>query len=292
MNLVLITGLSGSGKSVALRYLEDEGYYCVDNLPANLLEPLIAESNEGGQTRLAISIDARSATDFEKLHDHIVAMRAQGREVHSVFLTANDDTLIQRFSETRRRHPLSREANADADTSLKDSIALERTRLTPLISVSAVIDTSTLKAKQLQHYLHDILGLTRSGLTVLFQSFGFKHGLPVDADFVFDARCLPNPYYYVALRPLTGLDAPVQKFLQAQTDTQPFIDDIEQFIKRWLPKFEQDDRSYLTIAIGCTGGQHRSVYIAQTLAERMVQSGFRRSNQVLVRHRSMKSQDA
>ena len=135
MNLVLITGLSGSGKSVALRYLEDEGYYCVDNLPANLLEPLIAASNEGGQTRLAISIDARSATDFEKLHDHIVAMRAQGREVHSVFLTANDDTLIQRFSETRRRHPLSREANADADTSLKDSIALERTRLTPLISV-------------------------------------------------------------------------------------------------------------------------------------------------------------
>jgi UPF0042 nucleotide-binding protein len=292
MDLVLITGLSGSGKSVALRYLEDEGYYCVDNLPANLLEPLIAESTQAGHTRLAISMDARSSADFEKLHDQIVAMRTQGREVHSVFLTANDDTLVQRFSETRRRHPLSREINAHTDTSLKDSIALERTRLAPLISVSAVIDTSALKAKQLQQYLQDILGLTRSGLTVLFQSFGFKHGLPVDADFVFDARCLPNPYYDLTLRPLSGLDAPVQEFLRAQADTLPFIDDIEQFIKRWLPKFEQDDRSYLTIAIGCTGGQHRSVYIAQTLAERMVQSGFRRSNQVLVRHRTMKTQEA
>ena len=289
MNLVLITGLSGSGKSVALRYLEDEGYYCVDNLPANLLEPLITEMNTGGQTRVAISIDARSSADFEKLHDHIIRLRNEGREVHSVFLTASDNALIQRFSETRRRHPLSREAHAVVDTSLKDSIALERTRLIPLMSISAVIDTSALKAKQLQHYLHEILNVSNTGLTVLFQSFGFKHGLPVDADFVFDARCLPNPYYDVALRPLTGLDAPVQHFLQAQSDTQPFIDDIEQFIQRWLPKFEQNDRSYLTIAIGCTGGQHRSVYIAQTLAERMVQSGLRHSNQVIVRHRSMGS---
>lgn len=294
MNLVLITGLSGSGKSVALRHLEDVGYYCVDNLPANLLEPLIEEMNRTTHPRLAISIDARSSADFEKLHDQIVALRAQGREVHSLFLTASDHALIQRFSETRRRHPLSRlnRADAGADQSLKDSIDLERTRLTPLIAISAVIDTSQLKAKQLQQYIHDVLNLSNAGLTVLFQSFGFKHGLPLDADFVFDARCLPNPYYDPALRPLTGLDAPVQAFLQAQSDTSLLIDDIEQFVTRWLPKFEQDDRSYLTIAIGCTGGQHRSVYIAQTLAERMRASGFRRENQVLVRHRTMHTDEA
>ncbi len=291
MNLVLVSGLSGSGKSVALRHLEDMGYYCVDNLPANLLEPLISEMRATTYPKLAISIDARSSADFEKLHEHIIEMRTQGREVHSVFLTASDIALIQRFSETRRRHPLSREITVQdtdqTDNTLKDSIALERTRLMPLISVSAVIDTSTLKARQLQHYLQEILQLTNVGLTVLFQSFGFKHGLPVDADFVFDARCLPNPYYDVALRPLTGLDAPVQAFLQAQSDTGMLIDDIEQFIQRWLPKFEQDDRSYLTVAIGCTGGQHRSVYIAQTLAQRMVQSGLRQKNQVLVRHRGL-----
>ena len=292
MNLVLITGLSGSGKSVALRHLEDVGYYCVDNLPANLLEPLIEEMNRTTHPHLAISIDARSSADFEKLHDQIVALRAQGREVHSLFLTASDQALIQRYSETRRRHPLSRLSQTDADQSLKDSIDLERTRLTPLIAVSAVIDTSQLKAKQLQRYIHDVLNLSNAGLTVLFQSFGFKHGLPLDADFVFDARCLPNPFYDHELRPLTGLDAPVQAFLQAQSDTALLIDDIEQFVMRWLPRFEQDDRSYLTIAIGCTGGQHRSVYIAQTLAERMIASGFRRENQVLVRHRTMKTHDS
>ena len=292
MNLVLITGLSGSGKSVALRHLEDEGYYCVDNLPANLLEPLIGEMNRATYPRLAISIDARSSADFEQLHDQIVAMRALGQEVHSVFLTANDDALIQRFSETRRRHPLSRLAGgADiADQSLRESIELERTRLTPLISVSVVIDTSKLKAKQLQHYLHEVLNLPKAGLTLLIQSFGFKHGVPLDADFVFDVRCLPNPYYDLSLRPLTGLDAPVQEFLCAQPDTEPMIDDIEQFISRWLPKFEQDDRSYLTVAIGCTGGQHRSVYVAQTLAERFIKSGLRRESQVLVRHRTMKTE--
>lgn len=288
MNLVLITGLSGSGKSVALRHLEDVGYYCVDNLPANLLEPLIAEMSRATYPRLAISIDARSSADFEKLHDQIVAMRAQGQAVHSLFLTASDQALIQRYSETRRRHPLSRLSQMEADQSLKDSIDLERTRLTPLIAVSAVIDTSQLKAKQLQQYIHDVLNLPNDRLTVLFQSFGFKHGVPLDADFVFDARVLPNPYYDLDLRPLTGLDAPVQAFLQAQADTALLIADIEQFLQRWLPKFEQDDRSYVTIAIGCTGGQHRSVYIAQTLAQRLVAQGDLLESQVLVRHRTMK----
>lgn len=292
MNLVLISGLSGSGKSVALKHLEDMGYYCVDNLPANLLEPLIHEMHVAAQPRLAISIDARSTADFEKLHEHIIHMRNQGRNVHSVFLTASDTALIQRFSETRRRHPLSREMSAtptEQDNSLKESILLERSRLMPLIAVSAVIDTSALKARQLQQYLQDILALSHEGLTILFQSFGFKHGLPVDADFVFDARCLPNPYYDTALRPLTGLDEPVQSFLAEQPDVQSLIEDIDQFVTRWLPRFEQDDRSYLTVAIGCTGGQHRSVYIADRLAHRMLTSGLRKPSQVLVRHRSMDS---
>ena len=293
MDLVLITGLSGSGKSVVLRHLEDIGYYCVDNLPANLLEPLIAEMNRATYPRLAISIDARSSADFEKLHDQIVQMRAQGQAVHSLFLTASDGALIQRFSETRRRHPLSRVLLSDSGTdhSLKDSIDLERARLTPLISVSVVIDTSKLKAKQLQQYIHEVLSLPNERLTVLFQSFGFKHGVPLDADFVFDARALPNPYYDLDLRPLTGLDEPVKAFLQAQSDTELLIEDIERFLQRWIPKFEQDDRSYLTIAIGCTGGQHRSVYIAQTLAQRMIAHGCLRESQVLVRHRTMKTMD-
>ena len=293
MDLVLVTGLSGSGKSVVLRHLEDIGYYCVDNLPANLLEPLITEMNRATYPRLAISIDARSSADFEKLHDQIVNMRAQGRAVHSLFLTASDSALIQRYSETRRRHPLSRMPLSDSgvDQSLKDSIDLERARLTPLIAVSVVIDTSKLKAKQLQQYIHEVLDLPNYRLTVLFQSFGFKHGVPLDADFVFDARVLPNPYYDLNLRPLTGLDEPVQAFLQAQPDTELLIEDIERFLQRWIPKFEQDDRSYLTIAIGCTGGQHRSVYIAQTLAQRMIAHGCLRESQVLVRHRTMKTMD-
>ena len=291
MDLVLITGLSGSGKSVVLRHLEDVGYYCVDNLPANLLEPLIVEMSRVTYPRLAISIDARSSADFEKLHDHIVFMRSQGRQVHSLFLTASDEALIQRFSETRRRHPLSHNlaSHQGHNQSLLESIELERARLMPLISVSALIDTSKLKAKQLQQYIHEVLALPNAGLTVLVQSFGFKHGVPLDADFVFDARCLPNPYYDLNLRHLTGLDAPVQDFLRAQPDTELLIQDIEQFIQRWLPRFEKEDRSYLTIAIGCTGGQHRSVYIAQTLAQDMIRT--RGENSVLLRHRTMKTQE-
>lgn len=292
--LVLLTGLSGSGKSVALRHLEDEGYYCVDNLPANLLQPLITEINRATYPGLAISIDARSSADFEQLHNQIVAMRAQGQEVHSIFLTANNATLMQRFSETRRRHPLSRDyrSNAiqtDADTSLKESIDLERARLAPLIAVSTVIDTGALKARQLHHYLNQVLDLAHGGLTLLIQSFGFKHGLPLDADVVFDARCLPNPYYDPELRSLSGLDQPVQAFLQAQPDTAEFIADIEHWVVKWLPKYEQDDRSYLTIAIGCTGGQHRSVYIAHTLAQYLITNHIKDQKQVLVRHRTMKT---
>ncbi|MGL4768383.1 MAG: RNase adapter RapZ [Formosimonas sp.] len=287
MNIVLITGLSGSGKSVALNLLEDAGYYCVDNLPANLLPNLVSTLSVQAQQTVAVSIDARSSTDLSKLPSQIDAFRQQGFDVHCLFLTANDTTLIQRFSETRRRHPLSREVGENSDLSLLDSIALERERLLPLLGISAVLDTSTIKARQLQHWIKDLLALKNTGLTVLFESFGFKHGIPTDADLVFDVRCLPNPFYDASLRPLTGLDAPVQDFLKQQADTHMMIEDIEQFVTRWLPRFEADNRSYLTVAIGCTGGQHRSVYIAQALAQRMVSSGQRRQEQVLVRHRTL-----
>lgn len=287
MKIVLITGLSGSGKSVALNLLEDASYYCVDNLPANLLPNLVSTLTVQGHTRIAVSIDARSSADFTKLPAQVDAFRAQGFDVHTIFLTADDNTLVQRFSETRRRHPLSRGYTAEGDNSLVDSIALERERLLPLLAVSAVIDTSTLRSRQLQTWIKDLLALRNDNMTVLFESFGFKHGIPMDADFVFDVRCLPNPFYDPILRLQTGLDRPVQDFLKAQPDTELMISDIEQFIVRWLPRFEQDNRSYLTIAIGCTGGQHRSVYIAKTLAERLINSGVRGIEQVLVRHRTL-----
>ncbi len=287
MDIVLITGLSGSGKSVALRLLEDSGYYCVDNLPANLLPDLVTTLTAQAHHKIAISIDARSSADFTKLPEQINLFKSQGFSVHAVFLTADNDTLIQRFSETRRRHPLSRHDNTAADVTLVDSIELERERLWPLLEISAVLDTSSIKARQLQHWIRDLLTLKNTGLTVLFESFGFKHGIPTDADFVFDVRCLPNPYYDISLRPQNGLDLPVQTFLKAQPDTQLMIDDIEHFVTRWLPRFEADSRSYLTIAIGCTGGQHRSVYIAQTLSERLIHSGQRPTGQVLVRHRTL-----
>ncbi len=286
MDIVLITGLSGSGKTVAINLLEDAGYYCVDNLPANLLPNLVSTLSVQNHSKVAVSIDARSSADFTKLPAQIDAFRAQGFSVHSLFLTANDTALVQRFSETRRRHPLSRLEHTN-DVSLLDSIMLERERLLPLLGASAVIDTSTIKARQLQHWIKDLLDLKNTGLTVLFESFGFKHGIPTDADLVFDVRCLPNPFYEVSLRPQTGLDAPVQEFLKAQPDTELMISDIEQFVVRWLPRYEADNRSYLTVAIGCTGGQHRSVYIAETLAKRLVDNGQRAQEQVLVRHRTL-----
>lgn len=287
MEIVLVTGLSGSGKSVALNLLEDAGYYCVDNLPANLLANLASTLSVQLHSLVAVSIDARSSSDFNRLPDQIEVFRQQGFTVHTIFLTANDNTLIQRFSETRRRHPLSRTLKTDKDLSLLDSITLERELLIPLMSVSAVIDTSTITARQLQHWIQDLLSLHGAGLTVLFESFGFKHGIPTDADLVFDVRCLPNPYYDVDLRAQTGLDCPVQEFLKSQPDTKLMINDIEQFVLRWLPRYEADNRSYLTVAIGCTGGQHRSVYIAQALAENLILKGYRLKEQVLVRHRTL-----
>jgi len=278
MQLVLITGLSGSGKSVALNALEDAGYYCVDNLPVKLLPELVTFLTQAGYSRAALSIDVRSGTTLEALPQHLAVLRQTGIDVTILFLQAKDDTLIQRFSETRRRHPLGGD-----NRTLAEAIRRERELLEPVADVSHHIDTSDLSPNVLRSWVRDFVHLPAAGLTLLFQSFAYKYGVPLDADMVFDVRCLPNPHYDPKLRPYTGRDEPVIDFLANDTGVQKMLNDIRRFIDEWLPCFDRDSRSYLTIAIGCTGGRHRSVYLAEALAEY-----FRtRHGSVLVRHREL-----
>lgn len=277
MQLVIVTGLSGSGKSVALKALEDSGYYCVDNLPATLLPDTTQHLNNAGQARIAVSIDTRSSS-LEALPEMIRSLRAQGVDVQVLFLDASAETLVMRFSETRRRHPLS-----GAGTTLEESIRLEREMLEQLGDLGHRIDTSDLNPNALRSWVKDFIALEHEGLTLLFTSFGFKHGIPLDADFVFDVRCLPNPNYDPQLKPLTGLDQPVVAFLENQEMAQAMYHDICSYVEKWLPCFMHDNRSYLTVAIGCTGGQHRSVYFTERLAQH-----FRDlQHKVLVRHREL-----
>ncbi|HQR50327.1 MAG TPA: RNase adapter RapZ [Methylophilaceae bacterium] len=277
MQLVVVTGLSGSGKSVVLKALEDGGYYCVDNLPAKLLPETMRHLEQAEQARVAVSIDTRSST-LETLPDIIGSLRAQGLEVQVLFLESSAETLVKRFSETRRRHPLSGD-----NTTLAESIHQEREMLARLGDLGHRIDTSDLGPNTLRAWVKDFMALDHSGLTLLFASFGFKHGIPLDADCVFDVRCLPNPHYDPVLRPQTGRDQAVIAFLQAQESVQAMADDIRQFVGNWLPCFVRDNRSYLTVALGCTGGQHRSVYLAEQLAAYFRTQGQR----VLVRHREL-----
>ncbi|HEY4371249.1 MAG TPA: RNase adapter RapZ [Burkholderiales bacterium] len=280
MQLILVTGLSGSGKSVALRALEDSGYYCVDNLPAAMLPELVATLTESGQERLAVSIDARTAAAGRGLADlpqYLAGMQRFGIDLRMLFLDAKTDTLIKRYSETRRRHPLD-----DGTATVPEYIARERELLEDLHSLAHRIDTSDLRPSTLRDWLLDFLETERSSLTVVFTSFGFKLGIPLDADLVFDVRPLPNPYYDAQLRPLSGLDAPVIAYLDAIPAAQDMLADIGNLAEKWLPAYARDSRHYLTIAIGCTGGQHRSVYFAEQLAAR-----FRESVDVLVRHREL-----
>jgi UPF0042 nucleotide-binding protein len=278
MQLVLITGLSGSGKSVALNALEDAGYYCVDNLPVKLLPELVTFLTQAGYSRAALSIDVRSGTTLEALPQHLTALRQNGTDVTVLFLQAKDDTLIQRFSETRRRHPLGGD-----NRTLAEAIARERELLEPVADLSHHIDTSDLSPNVLRSWVRDFVHLPAAGLTLLFQSFAYKYGVPLDADMVFDVRCLPNPHYDPKLRPYTGRDQAVIEFLANDPDVQRMLHDVSRFIAEWLPCFDRDSRSYLTIAIGCTGGRHRSVYLAEALAEY-----FRtRHASVLVRHREL-----
>ncbi|MGA8149178.1 MAG: RNase adapter RapZ [Gallionellaceae bacterium] len=277
MQLFLISGLSGSGKSVALRMLEDSGYYCVDNLPAELLSALIDNLRQAGNEHVAVSIDVRSGGSVRQLPSLIEQLKQRGMDVHLLFLDAQTDTLVKRYSETRRRHPLS-----DDKLTLPECVQRERELLAEISSIGHHIDTSELGANALRAWVKDFIQVDRARLTLLFQSFGYKNGVPLDADFVFDVRCLPNPHYDPVLRPLNGRDAAVIEFLENTPPAQKMYEDIRTFVENWLPCFIADNRSYLTVAIGCTGGQHRSVYFSEKLARY-----FGSQQQVLLRHREL-----
>ncbi|MBX3622239.1 MAG: RNase adapter RapZ [Rhizobacter sp.] len=296
--VVLVTGISGSGKSVALHALEDAGFFCVDNLPPELLREFLRLEHERLQRRVAIAVDVRSAGSLPHLLPLIEELRGEGVIIRSLFLDASTDALVRRFSETRRPHPLSQEATPRAPArrrddeagvshrALNDAIEMERELLAELREVSTVVDTSLLRPAQLRVWIRDLVEAQARALTLVFESFAFKHGVPLDADFVFDVRVLPNPYYVRELRAQTGRDGEVIAYLQAQPEVGEMLSQIEAFIARWLPSFEADQRSYLTVAIGCTGGQHRSVYLAETLAKRFASRGI-----ALIRHRELDARD-
>ncbi len=280
--VILITGISGSGKSVALHALEDAGYFCVDNLPPELLRDFIRLEHERFTRSVAVAVDVRTASSLPALVPLIDQLRAEGVRVHAVFLDASTDALVRRFSETRRPHPLTAPSETDNARALIEAIELERALLADLREVSTVIDTSQLRPALLRSWVRQLVGARDAALTLVFESFAFKHGVPLDADYVFDMRVLPNPYYIRELRPLTGRDAPVVAYLEAQPEAAEMLAQIQAFLSRWLPAFEDDQRSYLTVAIGCTGGQHRSVYAVEWLARH-----FEGRYATLVRHREL-----
>lgn len=291
--LVLISGLSGSGKSVALAALEDSGYYCVDNLPPQLITPLVEQTRASGQKRVAIAVDARSAESLADVPALLHDLRACC-EVHAIYLDCATDTLVQRFSETRRRHPLTSRVIAQQNgnpaaargegyaNALIESIELERELLRPVAEIGLHIDTSQMKSAQLRDWIKQAVRVQSSQMVVLFESFAFKRGVPLDADYVFDVRMLPNPHYDPVLRPLTGRDAAVAEFLLRQPEVLQMQADISGFLQRWLPKLAADHRSYVGVAIGCTGGQHRSVYLSEQLSR-----AFASQYTVLLRHREL-----
>jgi RNase adapter protein RapZ len=275
LEVVLITGMSGSGKSVALRALEDAGHYCVDNLPPELLLPFVALEQQSGAERVAIAVDVRSATSLPLVPAQLRELQDRGVTVRPLFLDATTDTLVRRFSETRRRHPLSSnrpgaqssELAQDRQHALVDAIELERELLSDLREQAHVIDTSVIRPSQLQAHVKSLLSAPISQLTLVFESFAFKRGIPVDADYVFDVRMLPNPHYETSLRHLTGRDPPVIAFLEQHADVEQMYSHIEHFLNHWLEPLARDHRSYVTVAIGCTGGQHRSVFLVEKLAQ-------------------------
>lgn len=284
MKLAIITGLSGSGKSVALHTLEDEGYYCIDNLPVFLLPALACELVERQDKRfqlVAISIDARNApAEFERVETLFRPLEQANIRYEVIFLEAQDESLIKRFSETRRRHPLT-----GGDRPLQEAIHYERRLMAPFLNIADLrIDTSQTSLHELRHIIRSrISERFDTKISLLFQSFGFKQGVPRDADFVYDSRCLPNPHWQPELRPYSGKDPVVAEYLANIADVQRYEEDIIRFMTRWIPCFEAEGRSYLTIAIGCTGGQHRSVYLVERLA-----AHFRRcGRQIQTRHRDL-----
>ena len=286
MRIILITGISGSGKSIGLNALEDAGYVCVDNLPPTLLRALVATRLHEGADTLAVAMDARSADSLAGLPTDIQRLKDEGHDVKVLFLTAKTESLISRFSETRRSHPLSHRIRPNQNPSdhptLTECILKEREMLAAIEGIGHVIDTSGLSTNKLRSWIKELVETERTPMTLLFESFAFKFGVPLDADLVFDVRVLPNPHYDLNLRPLNGRDAPVGAFLDSQPSVVELLADIRVFVEKWLPAFKNDNRSYLTVAIGCTGGQHRSVYIAERLAQY-----FQASERVVLRHREL-----
>ena len=274
--IVLVTGISGSGKSVALHALEDAGFFCVDNLPPELLLDFLHLEQERRDRRIAIAVDVRSAGSLPHLLPLLAQLKGEGVVVHAIFLDATTGALVRRFSETRRAHPL-----ADRGA-LVEAIELERELLADLRDLSTVLDTSQLRPAQLRTWMRELVRVPDSRLTLVFESFAYRHGVPLDADYVFDVRVLPNPHYVPELRPLTGRDTAVAEYLAAQPDAIEMLERISAFLRRWLPAFKADQRAYLTVAIGCTGGQHRSVWFAERLAER-----FEKEAAPLIRHREL-----
>jgi UPF0042 nucleotide-binding protein len=277
LDLLLIGGVSGSGKSVALAALEDAGYYAVNNLPPSLLPQTIAHLGASGQHRVAVALDVKTGPGLPGLAESIAHARSAGWNVRFLYLDAKVDTLVKRFSETRRRHPFS----SDTRT-LTEAIDYERDLLAEARELGFAFDTSDLPAAALRGWIKDLIAVDASKLTLLLESFGFKHGVPLDADLVFDVRCLPNPHYEPALAPLTGKDAPVVAFLEGLPEVARMYGDIHHFVASWLPDYARDNRNYLTVAVGCTGGRHRSVYLVERLAR-----AFGDRQQVLVRHREL-----
>jgi RNase adapter protein RapZ len=283
MQLVIVSGLSGSGKTTALHVLEDVGYNCIDNLPVSLLPALVAQIDvhKDDKLKFAIGIDVRNAwQDLTMFPQMINTLKEAKLSFHTIFLDSAASVLIQRFSETRRKHPLS-----DNNTSLAEAIAAEQKLLEPIRDAAdQIIDSSHLTLHELRDLIKArVVGRHESNMAILFESFGFKHGLPVNADLVFDARCLPNPHWKADLRPLTGKDQPVIEFLQSEKAVGEMLNDIKDYLAKWLPRYQANNRSYITIAIGCTGGQHRSVYLSEAL-----QNHFAKEfSDVQVRHRDI-----
>jgi UPF0042 nucleotide-binding protein len=277
MQLVLISGLSGSGKSIALNALEDSGYYCVDNLPGQLLQESAELLRRAGHKRVAMSIDARTGDSLEQVPGYIAALKSQGVDLRLLFLDARNETLIRRFSETRRRHPL-----ATGTRTLEECLTQERELLAPLGEIGHRLDTSELLPNKLRNWIKDLLEIRAESVMLLFESFSYKQGIPLDADIIFDVRCLPNPYYDPRLRSLSGLDEAVIAFLEKEPKVGVMFEDIRRFVETWLPSYGQDNRSSLTVGIGCTGGRHRSVYIVERLG-----AYFRSRSPVLIRHRHL-----
>lgn len=266
MRLVIISGRSGSGKTIALHVLEDLGFYCIDNLPVALL-PELEKYIPKNQPQVAVSIDARNIpSDLHHLKDIISELNARGKNAEILYLDADENTLLKRYSETRRKHPLS-----SSKISLREAIRQEQLLLTPIASLADLtIDTTPLSRQKLQNLIRDRVAFSpKSRIQILLQSFGFKHGLPPEADFLFDVRCLPNPYWVPGLRELSGRDPKVAEFLADKHDVQKMLNTLTQFLLEWIPNFEADNRSYLTVALGCTGGMHRSVYLVEALAKKL-----------------------